>query len=152
MLKGKFVAVDKTATALTARSSFRICMEIGTADKFRTFREAFRFHAEGTVWGEPEMATAFDAANADAPYRFCAIPDGDTRLTSKNTGYKITGAKMDAATRTATVEFERAFATGATGSLTLVGDQTYKAWIQWGLYDDKTGVSVRRVYGARNVD
>jgi len=36
--------------------------------------------------------------------------------------------------------------------LVLKGGETMKAWIQWGIWDDKNGISVRRNFGNRDIE
>jgi len=52
---------------------------------------------------------------------------------------------------TGNLKFERPFATGVTNSLSLVGGQTYTVYIMWGIYDDKTGRTSRKIYGPRTL-
>jgi hypothetical protein len=52
---------------------------------------------------------------------------------------------------TGEVKFERPFSTGVANTLTLKGGETYTAFIMWGIYDDKTGRTSRRIYGPRTL-
>ena len=131
----------------------RICLEFGSDAKKTEYREQVRFVCEsGSEFGPAEIAKSFASSNAQTPYRFCALPHDDQILQKSNTGYKVTRGKFDRSGRNAVVEFERGFSTGVTNALVLKGGETMKAWIQWGIWDDKNGISVRRNFGNRDIE
>jgi len=152
VLSGTFQIVDKNNLTLAGGNQLRVCMEFGTSKKATEFREQVRFSKElSGQWAEPQISKTFDARDALTPYRFCALPSDDPSLQSDKTGYKITGGQFVQSSASGDLKWERPFATGVTGSLTLKGGESYKTWIQWGIWDDKAGATSRRVYGARTV-
>ena len=67
-------------------------------------------------------------------YRFCMVRKDDPIIDNLDTGTVNLDGTLDLQKKIASVSFTRPFEVSSDDAMTLVGGQTYKIWLTWGIF------------------
>ena len=158
-IKGRFEIEDKRSAAWsdTNMDVLRICMHMGSKYGYETKREALKWEIHpdadhGYLW-KPVVYSPdykqFDqvttALNKDTVELFCGFPHyleyANNLQDLGNNGIIVGKNTYNAAEKKASVEWTREFDVKAPDTITLMSNQDFRIWLQWGTYkqtDDPT--------------
>ena len=125
-------------------------MEFGKSAHYKTERDRLRFVHYNNVneWETlAESASALPDDEKEAYNKFCQARAQDSVIDRSDTGIVVRGGSYDKAARTASVQFIRPFDVHADYTLTLKAGETYKLWMNWGMFRGDNDYALSMVHG-----